>query len=296
MSYGTSYVKKARRSECLTAYAFLLPNILGLSIFVFIPILYAFYVSLHEWNLMSPKIFTGFENYIRLMSDRQWWNSLLRTLYFTAVYVPLLFGLSLLFAICINSLKGKAVAFVRTSFLMPFAVTSVISAVIWMFLYDPRRGYINQLLNIFGIKNQQFLGSTSQAMLSIIAVILWINLGYNMTIFLSAIQEISKEYYEAAKLDGANPLQIFKNITFPLISETRTFILTVSTIASFQVLEQIMVMTKGGPARATEVSVLYIYNQSFGMLNMGYGSAMSFVLFLIIFIVSMLQLKVAYRK
>lgn len=296
MSYSPSYMKKTRWSEWWTAYAFLLPNVLGLSIFVFIPILYAFYVSLHEWNLLSPKVFAGFDNYIRLMSDRQWWSSLFRTFYFTVVYVPLLFALSLLFAIGINTLKGKVTGFVRTLFLMPFAVTSVISAIIWMFLYDPRRGYINQFLNIFGIKNQQFLGSTSQAMISIVMVILWINLGYNMTIFLSAIQEIPKDYYEAAKLDGANPIQVFGNITFPLISETRTFILTVSTIASFQVLEQIMVMTKGGPAKATEVSVLYIYNQSFGMLNMGYGSAMSFVLFLIIFAVSMIQLKTAYRK
>ncbi len=296
MPYGGGYMKNARRSEWGTAYAFLLPNVLGLSIFVFIPILYAFYVSLHEWNLMSDKIFIGFDNYIRLVSDKEWWNSLLRTFYFTVVYVPLLFALSLLLAVGINTLKGKVVGFVRTAFLMPFAVTSIISAVIWMFLYDPRRGYINQFLNVFGISNQQFLGSTSQAMLSIVMVILWINLGYNMTIFLSAIQEIPKDYYEAAKLDGANPVQMFRNITFPLISETRTFILTVSTIASFQVLEQIMVMTKGGPAKATEVSVLYIYNQSFGMLNMGYGSALSFVLFLIIFIVSMTQLKTAYRK
>jgi multiple sugar transport system permease protein len=289
-------ISKAKKSEWLTAYAFLLPDVLGLTVFVFIPILYAFFVSLHDWNLMTPMKFIGFDNYQRIISDNQWWNSLFRTFYFTIVYVPFLFVLSLLFAVAINTLKGRVVGFVRTSFLMPFAVTSVISAIIWMFLLDPRRGYINQFLNLIGIENQQFLGSTSQAMLSIVAVIIWINLGYNMTIFLSAIQEISKEYYEAANLDGANPFQVFKNITFPLIRETSTFVLIVSTIASFQVLEQIMVMTKGGPAKATEVSVLYIYNQSFGFLNMGYGSALSFMLFIIIFIISMLQLKSVYTK
>jgi multiple sugar transport system permease protein len=291
MSQGKGYGNKRARSEWLTAYIFLLPNLLGLTVFVFLPIAYAFYVSLHDWNMLSEKSFIGLDNYVRLLSDDAWWKSLYRTFHFSVLYVPSLFILSLLFAVLINALKGRVVGFVRTSFLMPFAITSVISAVIWMFLLDPRNGYINQILNAIGVENQQFLGSTSQAMYVIAVVILWINLGYNMIIFLSAIKEIPRDYYEAATLDGANSFQIFRRITFPLLKDTSTFILIVSTIASFQVLEQIMVMTRGGPAKATEVSVLYIYNQSFELMNLGYGSALSFVLFLIIFLVSMIQLK-----
>jgi multiple sugar transport system permease protein len=285
------YKNRRKRSEWLTAYGFLMPNLIGLTLFVFVPIIYAFYVSLHKWNLLSAKQFIGLDNYKHLLTDTQWWHSLYRTFIFSIIYVPSLFVLSLLFAVMINALKGRVVGFVRTTFLMPFAITSVISAVIWMFLLDPRNGYINQFLNMLGVENQQFLGSTSQAMYAIVAVILWINLGYNMMIFMSAIKEIPRDYYEAATLDGAGGFQIFRSITFPLIRDTSTFILIVSTIASFQVLEQIMVMTRGGPAKATEVSVLYIYQQSFDLLNLGYGSALSFVLFLIIFALSMIQLK-----
>jgi multiple sugar transport system permease protein len=279
------------RNEWVTAYGFLLPNIIGLLIFVFIPILYAFYVSLHDWNALSPKVFAGFDNYKALMKDHLWWDSIRKTLLFTIIYVPLLFSLSLLSALLLNALKGRVVNPVRTMFLMPFAITSVISAIIGIYMLDPRNGIVNHLLGFIGIGPQQFLGSTSQAMVSIIGVILWINIGYNMIIFLSAIKEIPRDYYEAAYIDGATGIQSFRYITFPLLKETSTFILIVTTIGSFQALDQILVMTKGGPANSTEVSVLFIFKQAFQLLNMGYASALSFVLFLIIFVLSIFQLK-----
>ncbi|KAF0817527.1 MULTISPECIES: carbohydrate ABC transporter permease [unclassified Cytobacillus] len=285
-----------RRKEALTAYGFLLPNLLGLTVFIFVPMVYAFYVSLHEWNALSPKVFIGFENYEKLASDKDWWKSVYRTLIFTIIYVPLLVGLSLFFAVMMNTIKRKYEGLARTMFLLPFAITSVISAVIWMFLYDPRSGFINQLLDLLGIPNQQFLGSTSQAMVSVIVVILWINLGYNMMIFLASIKEIPNDYYEAAQIDGATGWKAFKSITLPLLKPTTIFILIVTTIGSFQVFDQIMVMTKGGPANSTMVSVLYIYKQAFEFLNMGYASALAVVLFLIIFVLSLAQLRVYTDK
>ncbi|MDQ0059493.1 carbohydrate ABC transporter permease [Paenibacillus harenae] len=279
------------RNEWVTAYAFLLPNTLGLLTFVFIPIVYAFYVSLHDWNALSPKVFSGFANYKELLRDQLWWNSVLKTLLFTVIYVPSLYVLSLGSALLLNALKGRLVGPVRTMFLMPFAITSIISAIIGMYMLDPRNGVINHLLGFAGIGPQQFLGSTSQAMLSIIGVILWINIGYNMIIFLSAIKEIPRDYYEAAQIDGATGWKAFRWITFPLLAETSTFILIVTMIGSFQAFDQIVVMTKGGPANATEVSVLYIFKQGFELLNMGYASALAFVLFLIIFCLSIIQLK-----
>ncbi|WP_200957398.1 MULTISPECIES: carbohydrate ABC transporter permease [unclassified Paenibacillus] len=277
--------------EWVTAYSFLLPNILGLMIFVFIPILYAFYVSLHEWNALSPKVYVGFQNYVTLLSDDQWWHSVTRTLLFSVIYVPLLFCFALLSALLVNGLRGKTVGVVRTMFLLPFAVTSVISAIIVMFLLDPRNGLANQLLSLVGIGTQQFLGSPTQAIYCVILTLLWINIGYNMTIFLSAIKEIPIDYFEAAHIDGATRFQSFRHITFPLLRETNTFILIVTTIASFQIFDHIIVMTKGGPMDSTEVSVLYIFKQAFQMLNMGYSSALAFVLFLIVFAFSMIQLK-----
>ncbi|WLD93841.1 carbohydrate ABC transporter permease [Alkalihalobacillus sp. AL-G] len=287
--------KQRMTRESLTAYGFLLPNLIGLTVFIFVPMVYAFYVSLHDWNALSPKVFIGFDNYFRLAEDKAWWKSVYRTFIFTIIYVPALYGLSLFFAVAISSLRGKVEGFARTMFLLPYAITSVISAVIWMFLYNPRNGVINQFLELVGLPGQKFLGSTDEALISIIVVILWINLGYNMMIFLAAIKEIPNDYYEAARIDGAKGWQSFLHITFPLIRETSIFILIVTTIGSFQVFDQIMVMTKGGPANSTEVSVLYIYQQAFEFLDMGYASALAVVLFLIIFSLSLVQLKI-YSK
>lgn len=279
-----------------TAYGFLLPNMIGLFVFVFLPIVYAFYVSLHEWNALSPKVYIGFDNYKHLIGDRGWWKSVGKTLAFSAMYVPLLFTSSLLSAVLINALKGRTGGLARTMFLMPFAITSVNSAIIAMYMLDPRRGLVNWILGAFNVPPQDFLGSTSQALFCVVAVLLWINVGYNMIIFLSAIKEIPRDYYEAAHMDGAKRAQTFRYITFPLLKETNTFILIVTTIGSFQVFDQIMVMTKGGPAGATEVSVLYIFKHAFELLNMGYSSALAFVLFVIIFALSLVQLKLFSRN
>lgn len=286
---------RKKRIESLTAYGFLLPNLLGLTVFVFFPMIYAFYVSLHEWNALSPKVFVGLENYKALASDQQWWKSVGRTFTFTFIYVPALYCLSLFFAVILNTLKQRYQSLARTMLLLPFAITSVISAVVWMFLYDPRNGFINQFLSNIGFSKLEFLGSTNQALVSIIVVILWINIGYNMIIFMTSIKEIPKDYYEAAKIDGATGWKAFKHLTFPLLKGTSTFILIVTMISSFTVFDQIMVMTKGGPASSTEVSVIYIYKQAFEFLNMGYASALAVVLFLIIFILSLAQLRL-YTK
>ena len=280
-----------RKNEIFTAYLFVLPDLIGLLIFVVVPIIFAVYISFHQWNLVSDKVFIGIDNYKKLFSDKEWWNSLLRTFKFTLIYVPTLFVLALLFANAINYLKGKLLGFVRTAFLMPYAITSVIAATLWMFLYDEKRVYINAVLNVFGIPDLQYLGAKNQAMIAIIVVVVWINLGYNMILFLSAMKEIPYECIEAAKIDGAGKWKTFRHITFPLIQNTSVFILITSTIASFQMLDQIMVMTRGGPAKSTEVAVLYIYQQSFDFLNMGYASALSVVLFLILLVFSFVQMK-----
>jgi len=285
-----------KRQEWATAYAFLLPDTVGLFVFVFLPILYAFYVSLHRWNAFSPRAFIGLDNYAALLADDRWWHSLGRTFLFSAVYVPLLFVLALGAAVMVNALGKKTANAVRTMILMPFAITSVISAIIGVFLLDPRTGLINQLFRQIGWPAQQFLGSPSQALYCIVAVLLWINLGYNMVIFLASIKEIPRDYYEAANLDGASGWQAFRYITFPLLRGTSTFILIVTLIGSFQVLDQIMVMTKGGPVNSTQVSAYYIYKVAFEQMNMGYSSALAFALFIIIFVLSLVQLKLLTRE
>ncbi|MDO4276051.1 MAG: sugar ABC transporter permease [Eubacteriales bacterium] len=296
MSNQRKKYSKRERREHFTAYAFIIPDFAGLLVFVILPIVYALYISFFKWDLVSDKIFIGLDNYIRMFQDKNWWTALLRTLKLTLVYVPGLFCFSLLAAVLVSRIKTKAASFIKTSFLMPFAITSVIASTLWMFLYNEKRGYLNALLNAVGIPDQPFIGSESQAMVSVIIVLLWINIGYNMILFLSAIKDIPSSYQEAATIDGANGWEVFRYITFPLIKQTSIFILITTTIASFQVLDLIMVMTKGGPAKATGVGALYIYDRSFNMMELGYGSALSVFMFVVLLVFSFIQLKLTKEE
>lgn len=280
-----------KRNEYRTAYLFILPDLFGLILFVIVPILIAVYTSFFQWDMVSEKIFIGFGNYIRMLQDRNWWKALGRTLKLTLMYVPLLFSLSLLAANLVSQIRSRTGAFIKSTFLMTYAITAVIASTLWMFIFNEKRGYLNLLLNGVGIKSQDFLGSTSQALYCIAAVLLWINIGYNMILFLSAIKEVPASYYEAAAIDGASPIRCFWAITFPLIKRTSVFVLITTTIASFQVLDIILVMTKGGPAKSTEVGALYIYDRSFHMMELGYGSTLSVCLFMILLLFSAVQMR-----
>ena len=279
------------------AYPFVLPDLIGLTVFIIIPIIYAIYISLFNWNFANVKEFIGLQNYITMFNDSKWWESLGKTLKLTAMYVPSLFILALFFAVLISYIDHKkSASMIKTSFLMPYAITSVIASCLWKFLLVEKRGFVNVFLKTFGLPVQKFLGSPDQAMACIVVVLLWINLGYNIILLLSAIKDIPKDYMEAARIDGANKFQIFWNITFPLIKQTSIFVLITTTIASFQCLDFIMVMTGGGPAETTEVAALYIYNQSFNLMKAGYASALSVVLFFVLAVFAVIQLKLINRK
>ncbi len=282
-----------RRRESLAAATFLAPDLIGLLVFVLLPIAYAVYVSFFDWNLIADMRFVGLANYERMLTDADWWASMARTLQFAALYVPLLFVLSLGLAVALAALAGGTAAGLRSAYLLPFAVTSVIASTLWMFLYNEKQGYLNAVLGFFGIPDQKFIGSPSQAMISIVVVVLWTNLGYTSMLFFAAIKEIPASITEAARLDGAGAWQSFWRITLPLIRPTTIFVSVTSTIAAFQVLDIILVMTRGGPADATNVGVLYIYQRSFERLEMGYGAALSVVMFAILLVISLLQLRLA---
>lgn len=285
-----------RRRESLAAALFIGPDLIGLLVFVLLPIAFAIYVSFFDWNLIAPMKFAGLANYRRMFADSDWWLSLARTLQFALIYVPILFALSLGMAVAFTKMVGRASAVLRSAYLLPFAITSVIASTLWMFLYNEKNGYLNALLNLLGIPDQQYIGSQSQAMASVVAVVLWINLGYTSLLFFSAIKEIPVSIREAARLDGAGGWQTFWRITLPLVRPTAIFVIVTSTIAAFQILDIILVMTKGGPADATQVGVLYIYQRSFERLEMGYGSALSVVMFMILLVISLVQLRVSRRS
>jgi multiple sugar transport system permease protein len=240
--------------------------------------------------------FVGTANYQRLMADTEWWMSLGRTLQFALIYVPILFATSLALAVAFARLVGRTAAVVRSAYLLPFAVTSVIASTLWMFLYIEKTGYLNAFLNLLGIPDQPFIGAPEQAMVSVVVVVLWINLGYTSLLFFSAIKEIPQSIKEAALLDGASGWQTFWRVTLPLIRPTSIFVVVTSTIAAFQILDIILVMTGGGPADATQVGVLYIYQRSFERLEMGYGSALSVVMFVLLLVISLVQLRISRRN
>lgn len=280
-----------RKKESLTAYLMLLPDTLGLGIFIFIPMLFAVYTSFHSWNGMTPMQFIGLANYKRLFGDRDFWNSLIITFKYSIIYIPAVYVVSLGLAMLINKLKGKMEVFARMSFFLPYSISTVVAGLLWTFMYDPKNGYFNKFLQAIGLPKQQFLASSNEALISVIVVSVWLVVGYDMIIFLSALKEVPIDYYEASELDGASKWQQFIHITLPSIKNTSLFIIVVTTIGSFQVFDQIKVMTNGGPAKATEVTVFHIYNQAFTLYDFGYSSTMAVVLLILIMALSLLQFK-----
>lgn len=277
--------------ESVTAYLMLLPDIIGLAVFVFIPMLYAIYVSFHQWNGLTPMEFIGLDNYKRLLGDKDFLNSLKVTFTYAIIYIPSVYCISLGLALVTTSLKGKLEIFARMAYFIPYSISTVVAALVWTFMYSPKRGYFNEILKLFGIPNQSFLADKNQALLSVVAVSVWLIVGYNMVIFISALKDVPKTYYEAAEMDGANAIQKFFNVTLPQIKNTTVFILIVTTIGSFQVFDQIKIMTNGGPAKATEVTVFRIYDQAFTMYDFGYSSTMAVALFMLIMGLSYFQFR-----
>jgi ABC-type sugar transport system permease subunit len=281
---------RKRRRTAFFAYAMLAPDVMGLLVFMFLPIIMAFIVSLNSWDVLSPMRFIGFANYRTLIADSDWWRSLRTTVGYALMYVMMVFWFSLFLAVFINSLKRWQELF-RTLNFIPFSISTVVAGMAWLFLLNDRTGYVNAALRGLGLPTGLFLGSTSQALPSIAVMTAWMNVGYYTIIFLAAIKDIPSSYFEAARIDGAGSFRMFWYITFPLLKNVSAFVLIITSIASFQVFDQIKIMTNGGPASATSVTVFYIFKQSFEFMKFGYASALAFILFLIIFAISMAQLR-----
>lgn len=288
-SKNNTVLSTYKQKEALTGYLMIVPDGIGIFVFVFLPILYAFFISLHQWNGISEMIFIGVGNYIKALNDQVFWQSIGTTFKYTLIFVPSVYCLSLFLALLVKEIGGKGMIFYRTTFFLPYSISSVVAAVAWSFMYNPTKGYLNGLLKLIGLPKRGFLTSLTQALPSVAIVGIWLAVGYNMILFINALNDVPKMYYEAAEIDGANWLQKFIKITLPQISGTTLFILVVTTISSFQVFDQIKIMTNGGPMNATNVSVLYILKQAFELNHMGYASSIAFLLFILIFSISIIQ-------
>lgn len=284
-----------RWKSILGAYAFLLPQILGLLIFSAGAIAASFVISFMNWQLVIPPVWIGLANYIELFNSPKFWQVLRNTVLYTLGYVPPSVILPLLVAILVNQ-KIKGVVFFRTIYFLPVVTSGVAIALVWGWMYNPSFGVINYLLNeLFGIAGPRWLADPAWALPSLIVIGVWNSLGYHMVIYLAGLQGIPPELSEAVRIDGGGSWHIFWHITLPLITPTMFFILILSIIGSFQIWTITYMLTQGGPADATLTLSYYIFQQGFEWFHMGYAAALAYVLFAVVFLVTMIQLKLQSR-
>jgi len=284
-------LKKNRIKKYVTAILMLSPTIVFFILFVYYPIVWGFRLSFGEFNLLSGTFkFVGLENFKRVIRDPVVISSLKNTITFSAFTVILGTVISLLLAVCIEFIPkyGGTYKFI---YFIPVVSPMVTVAMVWLWLYEPRIGYLNYLLSLLKIPPKQWLQDPSLALISIAVMSMWKGLGFHIVIFSAGIKGISKEFYEAAQIDGANNWQLFRYITLPLLSPVIAFVFITSTIGAFQAFTQMNVMTKGGPVGATKTIVYAIYEYGFQFYRMSYASAIAVLLFIIIMILTLAQLK-----
>lgn len=289
--------KKNFRSGVSAAYFFMAPALISIFVFFFIPVIAALLMSFTDFDIYSLGRydylrFIGLKNYSSLLSDGLFWTSLKNTFYFVIVASPLSIAVSLSAALILNSKLVKFKAFFRMTYFIPVVTTLVAVAIVWRFIYHPRFGILNYILGFIGVNPIDWLGDPFWAMPSIIIMSVWKNFGYNMIIFIAGLQNIPEHLYEAAILEGANSWQRFKKITLPMLAPTTVFISIITMIGNFQLFAEPYVMTQGGPLNRTLSVVQYMYQEGFRWWNMGYSASIAFVLFIIIFTGTMIQLRI----
>src|SRR5579884_859236 len=263
---------RARLLRRYEGYLFVLPWLIGLVLFRLGPMLASLALSFTQWDLMRPPVFIGLENYERLVGDDLFWASLKNTAIYVAGRVPLVLVLAMLVAVMLNQrIPGRST--LRTIYYLPVVTPEVAMALLWAWMFDGNFGLVNSLLKAVGIKGPAWLASTDWALPAVIVVSTW-GIGSLMVIYLAGLQGVPQHLYEAAELDGANGLQKLRHITIPFLTPVIFFNMVMGVIGSFQIFTKVQVMTNGGPANATLVYVLYLYDNAFQWLKMGYGAAL----------------------
>jgi multiple sugar transport system permease protein len=291
-TYGKSHSEKNH----LFAYWLLLPTLIIILGFHVLPIFYSFALAFFNWDLITPANYVGFRNFKILLHDPMFWKSMWNTLYYTGVSVPISIFFALSIALLLNQ-KIKAMDAYRVIYFIPVITSINAVSIVWKLIYHPNFGLFNKLLEIFGLPGQRWLMDPKWAMLSIIIMSVWKGLGYNVIIFLTGLKNIPPHLYEAATVDGANLWHQFRHITWPLLSPVTFFIFVMSLIGSFQVFAQIYMMTPGGgPMDSTTTVVFYLYKVGFGDFHFGYAAAVAFELFIMIFILTLLQKLVIEKR
>lgn len=284
---------RAAEREALTFYLCISPWIAGLLLFVLGPMLASLAISFTRWDLLSPPRFVGLRNYERMLADPLFWQSLKVTALYTLLYVPteLVGGLAL--ALLMNQ-RVPGIAVFRTIFYLPSVISGVAFVVVWMWIFHPEAGLLNAFLALFGIAGPRWLTDPDTALIALWMMSLW-GLGRAAVIYLAGLKNVPRELHEAARIDGAGTWQAFRHVTLPLLTPTIFFNLVLSLIATFQTFTSAYVATDGGPLDATLFYVLYLYRQAFQRFNMGYASALAWVLFALILVLTLLVVRSADR-
>ncbi|SDM21717.1 multiple sugar transport system permease protein/sn-glycerol 3-phosphate transport system permease protein [Nonomuraea jiangxiensis] len=272
------------------AYLFVAPSLFGVLAFLLLPMVIVLVLSLFDWELLSDPQFVGLDNYRRLAGDGQTWHSLWVTVAYVLLCIPLQTVLALALALGLNR-RVKGVRIYRSLFVVPWMATPIALGLIWNWIFDPRDGALNSALALIGITGPDWLSDPAWALPAVALVSVWQQTGYNMLFFLAGLQGIPRELHDAAATDGATTAQRFWRVTLPLLNPTMFFVTVTNLIGAFQVFDTVYAMTDGGPGRSTEVINFRIYQTAFKEFDFGYAATLSTVLFLIIFVVTMAQVR-----
>lgn len=282
-------MSRLAKKEARDGYLFILPWFLGFVLFMLIPMITSLVISFHYWDIISDMRWAGLNNYINLFEDSDLPNAIKNTFVYTIVSVPLTTVFGLLIAMLMNS-KIRCIGFFRTVFYLPSVLPSVAVAIVWVWLLNGEYGLINSLLRIFGIDGPMWLDDPHWAMAGIMLRVCW-GVGGSMIMFLAALQNVPPSYYEAAEIDGAGPFRKFFSITLPMITPTIFYFVVTGFIDAMQEYVTIKMMTDGGPVGATTTFVLELYETAFEQYNMGYASAMAWVMFLVVLVLTIVLFK-----
>lgn len=290
----SSQTNRTYKGENLTGWLFIGPSLLGFIVLVFIPVLFSLYLSFNDWNFLEgfgAIKFSGITNFTKMLKDEWFTNSFFNNIFFTVVTIPITTAVSLFLANLIHRYIYASTV-VRVMVFIPYIASIVAVCAVWQVLFQPSYGPINYILRTIGIANPpQWLADFKWALPSIMIIYIWQQIGYFIAVYNAGLKGVSHELYEAARIDGAGEVRQFFTITIPMVSPTTFFLVTMGIIGSFKVFDHISVLTQGGPGSSSSVMAFYIYRTAFENFRMGYASALAWALFVLVFVVTLVQWK-----
>ena len=278
-------------------YLFILPNLVGVLLFLAFPVVFAFYMSFTEWDILTDSKFVGLRNYKEMFTDDPlFWTSLRNSAYYVLLTVPTMLVVALGLAMAMNQ-AVRGIAFFRAAIYVPVLMSMVAVAFVWQWIFNYDFGLLNAFLDLLHLPSVRWLTDSNWAMISIAIMAVWKSSGYFAVILFAALQGVPEVLHEAARIDGASAWNRFWNITIPLIAPALLFVTVISVIGSFQVFDQVYLVTgNGGPGTATYVYNLHLFNEGFTFFRMGYAAALAYVLFAILFVITYIQLRLGRSR